>query len=93
MAVKFEMQEWIDKYYEDTGEAGLWYGRLYTGKFLRWCLQHLSKEMLKERASTNTAMLQLLSECKPFMALRNGSDEESTKFTSVIGRINAVLAQ
>ena len=47
MAVKFVMQEWVDKYYEETGEAGCWNGNLYTGQYLRWCLQHLTDELEK----------------------------------------------
>lgn len=46
-----------------------------------------------QKPSTNSDLMQLLREGKDFMSLRNGSDEESRKFTRVIGRINAVLAQ
>jgi len=48
VAIKFVMQEWVDKYYEETGEAGRWDGRLYTSGFLMWCLKHLSEELEKD---------------------------------------------
>jgi hypothetical protein len=46
-----------------------------------------------QKPPTNSDLVQLLSECREFVVLRNGSDEESTKVTRIIGRINAVLAQ
>ena len=74
MAVKFVMQEWVDKYYEETGEAGCWNGNLYTGQYLRWCLQHLTDELEKtapqkinvaqNSASDNTTKVQICPECE-----------------------------
>ena len=74
MAVKFVMQEWVDKYYEETGEAGCWNGNLYTGQYLRWCLQHLTDELEKtapqkinvaqNSASDNTTKVQICPKCE-----------------------------
>lgn len=64
-------------------------------KVLRQTFVESARQNVKvaEQTPTNSDLVQLLSECKDFMSLRNGSDEESTKFTRVVGRVNAVLAQ